>query len=62
VLFWNGAFEAMDEDPGAALFRTPVAAVFKATLEVVDAEVLFWNGASEAIGEEATAALFMEPM
>jgi hypothetical protein len=65
VLFWNGAFEATDENSVAAVpavFKKPVPAVFKATLEVVDAAVLFWNGASEATEEEAIAALFTEPM
>ena len=65
VLFWNGALEATEEEPVAAVFREPITAVFKATLEVVDAAetaVLFWNGASEAIEEETIAALFEEPI
>ena len=41
----------------AALLKTPVAAVFKATLEVVDnatPSVLFWNGAPEVSGVGTT--------
>jgi hypothetical protein len=66
VLFWNGAFEARDKNSVAAVpavFTKPVAAVFKGTLEVVDAVVLFWKSASGAIEEEAAiATLFKEPM
>jgi hypothetical protein len=34
VLFWNGASEAIDVDSVTAVFKLPVAAVFKGALGV----------------------------
>ena len=67
VLFWKSAWELVEEEPVTAVFKLPVAAVFKDTLDVVASAsglpaVLFWNGASEAIDVDSVTAVFKLPV
>jgi hypothetical protein len=68
VLFWNGALEATEEDSVAAVpavFKEPVAAVFKGTLDDVDKAmpaVLFRKGAPEVSGDGTRLPEGLEPI